>query len=87
MTILFSAPSSPAPAPSICVRNSDFTRRLASCSPDAPRLVQSESISSMKMVAGADCRAIANSARTYTACAPSRNTVRETMRVTKWETQ
>eukprot|EP00959_Pyramimonas_sp_CCMP1952_P409066 8572613-Pyramimonas_sp.AAC.1 len=43
-------------APSICVRNSDLTRREASCSPAAPLEVHSESISSMKMVEGAACQ-------------------------------
>ena len=45
--------SVPLPTPSICTISSVFTRRLASCSPSAPRAPARESISSKNMVAGA----------------------------------
>jgi hypothetical protein len=47
-----------------CTSSSLFTRRDASCSPSAPRCVQSESISSMKMTEGAYARASSNRQRT-----------------------
>ena len=39
--------------PSICISNSDFTLRLASCSDPEPRLEHIESISSINIVLGA----------------------------------
>mmetsp|Transcript_8519 Transcript_8519/g.31898 ORF Transcript_8519/g.31898 Transcript_8519/m.31898 type:complete len:200 (-) Transcript_8519:187-786(-) len=62
--------SSPPQHPSICTRNSDFTRRDASCSPDAPRDVHSESISSMKIVLGAWFLAKSNRMRTILSDSP-----------------
>lgn len=40
-------------SPSICMSSSDLTRLLASCSLSEPRLLQIESISSIKIVLGA----------------------------------
>lgn len=63
-------PAGPALTPSICTSSSLFTRRLASCSPAAPRAVHSASISSMKMVAGAAARAMSNRQRTRRSDSP-----------------
>ena len=72
ITFFSSSPvSSPPPLhPSICTRNSDLTRRDASCSPAAPRDVHSESISSMKMVDGAWCLARSKRMRTIRSDSP-----------------
>mmetsp|Transcript_57283 Transcript_57283/g.165988 ORF Transcript_57283/g.165988 Transcript_57283/m.165988 type:complete len:280 (+) Transcript_57283:407-1246(+) len=48
------------PTPSICAKNSVLIRLAASDSPDSPRAPQSESTSSMKMIAGLLSLAISN---------------------------
>ena len=53
----------PPPMPSIWTSSSDLRRRLASCSPAAPRAETSASISSKKTIEGAWWRASANSVR------------------------
>jgi len=58
--------------PSIWTRISVFTRRLASCSPAAPRELHRLSTSSMKMVLGAMARAISNRHRTMRSDSPLR---------------
>mmetsp|Transcript_35423 Transcript_35423/g.88608 ORF Transcript_35423/g.88608 Transcript_35423/m.88608 type:complete len:254 (+) Transcript_35423:636-1397(+) len=65
-----SSSSPPRLHPSICTRNSDLTRREASCSPAAPRDVHRESISSMKMVEGAWYRARSKRIRTMRSDSP-----------------
>lgn len=56
--------------PSIWTRISVFTRRLASCSPAAPRELQRLSISSINIVLGAIARAISKRQRTMRSDSP-----------------
>lgn len=72
LTWRLGAPGGWACTPSICVRISALTRRLASCSPAAPRAEQSASISSMKIVLGAIERASSNRQRTIRSLSPLR---------------
>mmetsp|Transcript_42952 Transcript_42952/g.101992 ORF Transcript_42952/g.101992 Transcript_42952/m.101992 type:complete len:268 (+) Transcript_42952:698-1501(+) len=52
---------SPLPTPCICTRNSVLMRRAASLSPESPRALHRESISSMKTIDGARSLARPNS--------------------------